>query len=532
MFRAPKPTASKQQKNVTKALEQPQETHRLSANLAHNLEDLRQVFDLCADIKFREFQVNAEPPISACVVHVANLVDESLVNDNVLRNLMLGLPSSFPASNNVQRNFHQVLNERLLSVTETQTTSDLIETVNFILNGNIALIIQGSDTAVIAMAGESKGRAVGEPETEPAIRGPRDGFVEDLGTNLSLVRRRIKSSRLKAEILQVGAVTKTKVAVSYVKGIVDDKLVEEVRSRLQKINVDAILGSSYIQEMISDEKFSLFPLIQYTERPDKVAGSLMEGRVAIFVDNDPMTLLAPTTFVMMLQASEDYYNEFFFASFIRVIRYIALNLTIWLPGVVVAIWSFHQELIPDRLLAVISVARQNLPFPIFVEVLGLELVFELLREAGVRLPKTVGQAVSIVGGLVIGEAAVNAGLVGPEPVVVVAMTAIASFAIPNYSAGTALRLLRFVLIILGGTLGFVGIVWGLMLILFHLCDLRSFGVPYLSPIAPVSPGDLKDTMVRFPWWAMDQRPRLFGAKEPSRQDPDQGPQKPQKEDKK
>jgi len=312
-----------------------------------------------------------------------------------------------------------------------------------------------------------EGRAINEPTTEPVVRGPKDGFVESLSINASLIRRRIRSSRLKLELFKIGSLTQTSIGVFYIQGIVNDKLVEEVRKRIKRIEIDGILESGYIEELINDEPVSIFPLIQTTERPDRTAGSLLEGRVVILVDNTPMNLIVPCTFVSLLQASEDYYTPAPFASFIRIIRFIALNIALLLPALTIAAFSFHQELIPTTFITNVSSARQDLPLPIAAEVLLMEFTFEILREAGVRLPKAIGQAVSIVGGLVIGQAAVTAGYVAPVPVIVVAMTAIASFTIPNYAAGVSIRILRFFLLILASILGGVGIMLGLMVILIH-----------------------------------------------------------------
>jgi len=392
----------------------------------------------------------------------------------------------------------------------------------------VALVIDGSDHAILANLQQKEGRAINEPDTEPVVRGPKDGFVESLQVNASLIRRRIRSSRLKLELFKVGSLTKTSIGVFYIQGIANDKVVEEVRRRIKRIEIDGILASGYIEELIGDEPFTIFPLIQTTERPDRSAASLLEGRVVILVDNTPMNLIVPCTFVSLLQAAEDYYTPSPFASFVRIIRFIALNIALLLPAMTVAVFSFHQELIPTTFLTNVASARQDLPLPISAEVLLMELTFELLREAGVRLPKTIGQAVSTVGGLVIGQAAVNAGYVAPIPVIVVAMTAIASFTIPSYAAGISIRILRFFLLILASLLGGMGIMLGLMTILVHLCSLRSFGVPYLSPFAPLSPKDLKDTFIRVPWWAMITRPRFFGSKEPIREGNAQGPTKPDK----
>ncbi|EQB21500.1 Spore germination protein GerKA [Dehalobacter sp. UNSWDHB] len=507
---------------------QPGEKRPLSADYDDNLQTLRQVFDQCFDILFREFFINADMPLRAFIVYVTGLTNHEMVNDHLLKSIMqetANLPSSVHLS---KANAQQVIQERLINLDETSTTTDLIELVKKVLEGNTVLLLDGSATAIIAGVRGVESRAINEPDSEPGVRGPKDGFVETLDTNMSLIRRRIKTSRLKAEIFETGLLTKTKLAVCYIKGIANDKVVQEVKQRIGRINIDSVLSGNQIEELIMDEAFSLFPLVQYTERPDKAAASLLEGRVVILVDNSPMPLIVPVTFISLLQAAEDYYNNAVFATSVRLLRFIALNIALLLPALTVAAFSFHQELLPTALINTVAGARQGLPLPIVLEILMIEFAFELLREAGVRLPKTIGQAISTVGGLVIGQAAVNAGLVSPISVIVVATTAIASFTIPNYAAGTALRILRFVLIILAGFLGGVGIISGLMVILFHLCSLRSFGIPYLSPIAPLSLGDLKDTMVRAPWWAMLRRPWMSVSNEPVRQDPDQGPQKPDK----
>jgi len=523
-----KALGSSEEKGLKKPDQAPPEKHPLSISLEQNVTELQNIFDLCADIVFREFTLNCEPPINAVAVYTDSMIDPKIGSETILKAIMqetTSLPSNVQIT---KSNSIQIISDRLLTAMRTKVTSDFLELTDYIVKGRVAIVIDGSPSVLICFVGGAPGRAIEEPITEPVVRGPRDGFVEDYYTNLSLIRRRIKSSRFKVELLEVGAISKTAVALCYVKGIAEDSLIEEVKTRINRIKIDAIPGSGTIEEMITDQPFSLFPLVQYSERPDKVAGSLMEGRVAIIVDNTPMTLIVPTTFVSLMQSSEDYENEFFFASFVRIIRYIALNMALMLPAVTVAIMTFHQEIIPDKLLGIIIMDRKELPFPIYVEILLMEMFFEILREAGLRLPRTIGQSVSIVGGLVIGQATVNAGLVGVIPVIVVALTAVASFAIPNYAAGTAIRILRFGLIILAAFLGGVGIMLGLMFMLFYLCGLRSFGVPYLSPLAPLSPGDLKDTFIRAPWWAMLTRPRFIGAKEPVRTDTNQGPTKPSK----
>lgn len=519
---------NQQKDSTSKMLNPSKEVQPLSTSLDDNLQTLQKTMENCADIVFRQFIVPSPlNNVKAFIVYVEGLCDPKSISADLLKPLLndykeLESSSLDPAS------LHEVMLEQVLSLTDAQTTTNMLELVETILNGNVALILDASATAIIASLQQMEGRPISEPDTEPIVRGPKDGFVESLDINASLIRRRIRSSRLKVEYFKVGSLTKTRIAVTYIQGLANEKVIEEVRRRLKRINIDGILASGYIEELIGDEPFTMFPLINSTERPDRASASLLEGRVVILVDNTPLSLIVPCTFVSLLQAAEDYYNLSIFATFVRIIRFIALNIALLLPAFTVAFFSFHQELIPTTFLTNVASARQDLPMPIAAEVLLMEITFELLREAGIRLPKAIGQAISTVGGLVIGQAAVNAGYVAPIPVIVVAMTAIASFTIPSYPAGISIRILRFFLLVCASIMGGVGIILGLMAILVHLCSLRSFGVPYLSPFAPLSPTDLKDTFIRVPWWAMLTRPRLIGNKEPIREDNAQGPTKPDK----
>ncbi|TWH56833.1 spore germination protein KA [Desulfitobacterium sp. LBE] len=500
----------------------------LDNSLQENLQSLKEIFDRCADITFREFKINADEPINATLIYLKEITDAKKISEYMLEPMMYEAPEIADDGQSVDNQVLHYVQNRLSTAASVETARDIGELTKGILDSKVALLIDGASTALLMAAPGGESRAIAEPDSEPVVRGSKDGFVEGLSTNIMLLRRRIRTSRLKTETLEVGDLTRTQIAVCYIQGIANDKVVKEVKTRLQRIKMDGVLSSGYIEEMIQDEPLSIFPLILTTERPDRVAACLLEGRVAIMVDNCPMSLVAPCTFTTLLQASEDYYITAEFSTFVRTLRFIGLNFSLMLPALTVAVFSFHQELIPQPLLATVAGARQELPFPIFLEILVMEITFELLREAGVRLPKTIGQAISTVGGLVIGQAAVNAGFVSPLSVIVVALTAISSFTIPNYPAGTSIRILRFSLLICSAILGIVGIMFGLMLILFNLSSLRSFGVPYLSPLAPLSSKELKDTIVRVPWWAMITRPRMVN-KGTERQARNQGPHKPDQE---
>lgn len=347
---------------------------------------------------------------------------------------------------------------------------------------------------------EWEGRAVTIPETEPVTRGPREAFVETLRVNKALIRRKIKSPALKIEDFRLGTVSDTDIALVYIKGIADEKLVDEVKNRLRKIKIDAVLESGYIEEMIEDNPWSPFPTVNHTERPDRVAAMLLEGRVAILVDGSPVALTVPNLFIEYLHTPDDYYERFLFATAVRLIRFFSLIVSFILPSLYAAVLGFHHELLPTAFLLSVTAQREVLPFPLLLEVFVAEVILEVLREAGNRLPRFTAQTVSIVGALVLGGIAVQAGLISATTVIVVVFAGIASLAIAN-SANLAFRLLRFVLLILSGTLGLIGLTSGVAIITIHMCTLRSFGVPYLSPLTPFIGSELGDTFIRAPWRA-------------------------------
>jgi len=323
--------------------------------------------------------------------------------------------------------------------------------------------------------------------------------------------------------MKIGSYTNTDVVIAYIEGLADHTLIEEVENRLQRIEIDSVLESGYIEELIEDNSYSPFPQLVNTERPDVAAANLLEGRVVILVDGTPFVLIAPISFFSLLQSPEDYYQRYMISSIIRILRFVFMVLSLLLPSLYVAVLTYHQEMVPTALLISVASSRESVPFPALVEALMMEVTFEALREAGVRLPKQVGAAVSIVGALVIGQAAVQAGLVSAPMVIVVAITGVSSFMVPHYTQGIALRMLRFPIILLAGTLGLLGVMLGVITIVVHLCTLRSFGIPYLTPIAPVKGRELKDALIRAPWWKMDTRPHLTGEFNSYRQSPSQKP---------
>ena len=497
-------------------IEKSSENVLLSSNLDENIKYLRSVFDRCNDVAMRSFQINAEEPIDGFLIYIDGMIDEKLTATNVLRSLQLN-PAILKGQEINRSNVFNIIKDSFLSTTEVHIVNDMTKVVENILSGQAVLLIEGTPQAIVSSVRQMEDRSVEEPQSEPLVRGPRDGFVESLRINTTLIRRRLKTSRLKMEIFKVGTLSRTDVAVIYIDGIANNKIVDEVKRRIKRIEIDGVLESSYLEEFIEDDPSSIFPQVNTTERPDRMCACLLEGRVGILVDNTPICLIVPATFLQFLQSPEDYYNRFPYATFTRILRFVTMHIALLLPSAYIAVLTFHQEMLPTPLLISIAGQREGVPFPAFLEALMMEMVFEFLREAGVRLPRPIGQAVSIVGALVIGQAAVSAGLVSSAMVMVVSLTAIASFTIPTISGSYAVRILRFPMMVLAASFGLFGIMVGLMAILIHVCALRSFGVPYITPLAPFSSSDFKDSFIRMPWWAMIRRPKFMGLQDSKRQ---------------
>lgn len=383
------------------------------------------------------------------------------------------------------------------------------EILSAMLNGSLVIAVDGLEIAVAVFMPSQEKRQVEEPAAQTIIRGPREGFVETLSVNVNLIRKRIRNANLRFEEFIIGEETRTKVYIGYMSGIANESIVDEVRKRLRKIKIASIFESGNIEEMITDKTASPFPLALNSERADTAAANLMEGKVVVLVDGTPFCLIVPAVMVNFFEMSEDYYQPFMLGSFIRIIRYISFMLALLTPSLYVAILSFHPELLPTTLLISVLSQREGVPFPAVVEVLIMEITFEILREAGIRTPKTIGMMVSIVGALVIGQAAAEAGIISNTMIIVVAITAIANFASPIYSFSAASRIMRFALIIAASIMGLYGVLLVLILLVAHLCSLRSFGVPYLAPVAPFILEDQKDVFVRFPWGAMRRRPKYL-----------------------
>ncbi len=483
----------------------------LSARLDDNIAYLVQELGDQPDLIIRRLHVRGD--CEAALLHMNGLADSQAIALLVLS--LVTDPA--PAHSEPGQSLFDELYYRSLASGSVKRLARQKQILLSVLEGCTLLLVDGSAEAIGVGTSAPHSRGVEEPTTQTVIRGPKEGFTEQITTNLGLVRNKIKSPKLRVEYSMIGRETNTTIAVAYMAGLVNEEALEEARRRLAAIDTDSILESGYIEEFIQDKAFSPFPLLQNSERPDAVAAALLEGQFAIFVDGTPFVLIAPSTFIKFFQSSEDYYQRFDISSFLRIIRFGSFFVSMLLPSLYIAITTFHQEMLPTPLLISIAAQREGVPFPALFEALLMEITFEILREAGVRMPRIIGPAISIVGALVLGQSAVQAGLVSAAMVIVVSFTAIASFVIPSVNMGTAARLIRFVMMFMAGTFGIFGIMAGLMLLLAHLSGLRSFGVPYLTPLSPLVPGNLKDVFIRAPWWAMKRRPGTHGSQGSVRQ---------------
>ena len=470
---------------------------KLAASIEKNLVLFKEALGESSDIIIREFRFGQNDNFKGALLMVDGLVNNELVDLAILKPLMYEDAAKFiPDLDSISKRF--------VSCGEVKNIDTVDEILGDLLSGNTILLVDGLKQALSIGTKKWEKRSVDEPQTETVVHGPREGFVETMRVNTSMIRRKIKSPNLRMEAFKIGEQTKTDVCLAYIKGIANPELIDEIKRRLNGIKTDSILDSGYIRAYIEDAPYSIFASMNNSERPDTIAGRLLEGRVAIVVDGSPFVLTAPMVFMEGFQSAEDYYIKPYFASFLRGVRLLSYFITILAPALYVSLTTFHQELIPTKLLFTMSAGLQGVPFPALVEALTMVLIFDILKEAGIRLPKPIGSAVSIVGALVIGESAVTAGLIGPFMVIIVAITAIANFVVPAPSE--SISLLRYGFLIAAGMLGGLGIITGIFFVLTYLVSLKSFGVYYLSPITPMSKEGLKDYFVRMPLWKMVKRP--------------------------
>ncbi|ASA20398.1 spore germination protein [Paenibacillus donghaensis] len=467
-----------------------------------DLQSVRSTVGQNSDVHIREFIVKGLEA-RASLIYVEGMQNEELINQQVMQILM------FENKEPEGKDQYSYIKENMLALAQLSEAKDLDELQEHVLFGYTALLVEGMTEVLLVGFPHGTVRSVAEPTSEALLRGPRIGFTEVLSENTSLLRRQGLNKNMEMKQFVVGNEIKRNLVVAYLNNIVNPDLLQEVITRVSKIDMDFIVESGYVEQLIEDNYLSPFQQAQNTERPDRVICALLEGRIAILLDGTPFALIVPVTFSMLLQSPEDYYERWLPGTLQRLLRFCAAFLALLAPSLYISFISFHPGLIPTQLAISIIETRQGVPFPSLFEVLILEISIEILREAGIRLPKPIGPAMGIVGGLIIGDAAVQAGIVSPFLVIVVAVTAISSFSIPMYSAGITLRILRFAGMLFAAVLGMFGTILFFLLICSHLTKLRSFGVPYVTPVSPFRLSDWKDLLLRAPLSIMKRRPEMM-----------------------
>lgn len=483
----------------------------LEKSLKSNRDIFKDIFDKDDTIKFREFETHIPNSINCCVIFEDGMVNTEIINENILWPMM----NNTIDIDNADSQILDFIIKKVLISDEIEKSTDIDKLIGSVLYGDTILLVDGIDEAIILNTKGWKVRSISEPISERNVKGPREGFIESVLINTSLLRRKIKDPNLKFKFSEIGTITKTSLCICYIEGLANEQILKELEKRIDQIDIDGVLATNYIQELITDSPFSPFQTIGYTERPDVAASKLLEGRFIVIVDGTPVVSTLPFIFMEYFQSSEDYYDNYIFSSINRILRYIALFLTTSVPAIYVALVTFHQEMIPTQLLLSIASAREGVPFPTIVEALALMLSFELMREGAIRLPESVGATVGIVGALVMGDAAVQARLVSAPMVIVVALTGISASLI--YSMKGAIIVNRIIFIVLAGFLGLYGYIFGVIGLFIHLMSLKSFGVPYMSNLGSINKQDLKDTAIRVSWAHMYLRPKMIGKKNPTRQ---------------
>lgn len=466
---------------------------QLTTNLAENIKTITKSFSYSNDVIVREFSCNItiEHSLNFALIYIEGLVSEDRIQQTVIKPII----EYNYSSKDPQQDYYSFVESYVLTNSQVARLELLNDSLDTLLAGDSILLVDGYNKCFFIGSKDWPTRGVEDTKTDVTIRGPHQGFTETLRTNTTLIRRTIRNTKLTFENFIIGKQTRTDVVIAYLKGYVHPAILHEVKKRIKEIKADIILESGYIEELISDSPLSMFSTISYTERPDVVASKLLEGRVAIIIDGTPIVLTAPKVFIESFQHPADYYvGPSYYTSILRAIRFISFLISTTLPAIYVAVTSYHMEMLPAPLLKTIQQAMEGTPFPSPISMLIMLFIAEILNQASVGLPRQIGQAVSIVGALVLGEAAVASGLIGDPEVIIVGLSVVSSYAAIKLIE--SMTILRVVLLILATVLGALGIAVGVLFILTYLSTLTSFGVPYLTPIAPIITTDIDDTFFR------------------------------------
>ena len=468
-------------------------------NVEKVLQKLKQEFNNCVDFAYRIYKKQDK---KIGLVYLKSIIDQSLLSEAIY------LPMQTTDRIDNFDNLKNIIKCADVKITQKENM------VKDILDGKVIVLTDFSNQILAVDLLKFPSRTPSEPPTSPVLQGPREGFVEDLQTNITLLRRRIKSKNLVLDVVKVGSETQTKVCITYLEGVANKKIIKKVKEKISQIKIDGILDSYYILSFLEDRPNSLFKQIGNSEKPDIVASKLLEGRVAIIVDNSPIVLTVPFVFIEDLQNSNDYYTNHHYSSFVRVIRLLGLLIALIAPGFYLALQLYHYNILPLNFLITIADTTQGLPFTPFLEILFIFLLFQILYEVSLRLPSYLGLATSVVGALILGDTGVKAGLISPPGVIIVALSKIALYTIPEQAP--QITVLQLLFIVLGGSLGLIGLISGLVYIINYLNNYDSFCTPYLAPYSPRIPQDLKDAILVDPIYFQRYRPKSFSPEKKER----------------
>lgn len=502
-------------KYIKKKVKKASDKKKSDASQVLNYENMKIATGNSEDIKYRDILINNRKDMKVNLICVDGLVNSADISNYVIKPLIQD--DKIAETKSLDEVVKLVRDGVIYFVSQTETDS-LQKAVDDLMSGGAILLFSNQNIAFIFDTKGFEKRAMVEPTVENVSKGPKDSFIENYRTNTATVRRKIKTEDLVIESMTIGKQTKTSVGIVYIRSIINDQILQQVKDRLAKINTDSVVSTSIIEDALSDDINSIFPQVLSTERPDKFCANILEGRAGVIVDGIPFAFIMPATFLQFMQSSEDYSHKYVIATIVRLMRIVALIISIILPSLYIAITTFHPEMMPTPLAMFLAKSREGVTFPIAIETLGMLLAFEILFEAGLRVPKTIGQAISIVGTLVVGQAAAEAKLVSPAIVVLIAATAIASFTVPNQDLSNAIRLWRFIIAIFGTVLGLLGMVMASILMLFELCKLKSFGVSYMAPfVSNNGESMINDTIIRVPLKFNKVRPKSLNPKNVKRQ---------------
>ncbi|MBU3214438.1 spore germination protein [Clostridium estertheticum] len=480
-----------------------------NGDLNVNIDLIRNGLGKQSPIVVKHFYIGTDQPLEAAIIYVNGIANKDIIDRDILNPLMIHIGENL----NGRANIGDYLCKRYISMSNTLVESDLNGVVDHLKRGKTAVLINGALEVIIADTTGGVQRAIMEPMNETAAKGPRDGFVENLEVNISLIRRKVKDKNLTIELFNVGSRLQSDLAMVYIDDIVDKNVLKELKKRIEAIDLDAVLSAGKLEQYIEDYAYTVFPQAYSTERPDRAIGNMLEGRIVLIIEGTPMVLIYPAIFMQFFQAVEDYTERTIVASFVRLLRILAAIVIITLPSIYLTLIKFNVELIPIKFVTPIVQSRVGIALTPFLEIIAMELVVEFLREGGLRLPTKIAQTLSLVGGIIIGDTAIQSKMVSPTTLLIVGITVITTFLIPNYDMSLSIRMLRFPMLVLANIMGIFGIAVGWFLILVHLSSLDSLGVPYFE----FHKSDMKDTFIRAPLWKMNKRPEGIPNSDPIRQ---------------